>query len=1073
VQQQTTWPKLSQKRLLSSAVRDFLECTSDCVFVLDRDWRFNYLNRRAREEIARNGTDLVGTVIWDAFPEARGTEFEENYRRAMEHGEEVSFECYFAPHATWYEVTASPLKGGGIGVWFRNVNERRKWIEALETAEERFQLAARATRDLIVDWDIASGNLCWHEAHEQFLGLHHHELGSDADWLIERVHPEDREALAVHLRKAITGKGDRLLCDLRIRHADGSFAEVMVRGFVIRDARGHATRMVCAVQDNTERNQAARALREREAHLSTVFGQAMVGIMQNDPDGNIIMINKRYCEILGRPEAELCNLDVSAYTHPDDIARSLALYEEHQSICKPFQIEKRYVRPDGSSVWCKVFVSFVQDADGGHESTIAIAQDITSRKMAEQQLQTQSTLLQTVIDSVQDLIFVRNLEGTLVLANKAVTEGCGGFPEPKPLQNAPETQTGGLTALDRMVIASGDVRTIEEAILVQGQERLFETVKVPLIENETITGVIGVARDVTDSKAAEAALRASELLYRNVLEASVDCVEIIDLEGKVKLANSQALTAMDLTELKQVVGKPWVEFWPHTSRGKIEKAMVAARSGKISRFSTYSDMYKSTPKWWDVIVSPMCDDRDQVTGILAISRDTTSAREISAQLKWASENDDLTNLPNRRAFQARLQAATLRAMESGGIVGLLLIDLDHFKHINDTLGHMAGDHLLAVFGSRFKEVVRSSDFVARLGGDEFAVIVEGRQGEVDLAATGASILSRLQEPVEYDGRVLNASASLGGATFPTDASSASELFDNADIALYALKGTGRGGTKMFKPTLRDQARIISSQLSLARSSISSNAVEPHYQPQVELETGAVVGFEALMRLSCSPDNVGLPGSVAEAFKDFELASRISELMQDQVFADIRKWMNRGVIVDHVAVNAAPVEFLRDDFAERMLARLKAHGVPPRLIQLEVTETVFTERGSVYVGRALQQLHHMGVRIALDDFGTGYSSLSHLRDFPVDVVKIDRSFVDGMGREPEILAIVAAVVDLARSLRIGVVAEGVETEEQRLQLMRLGCPYGQGYLFGRAVTASKVPQLAGDALRTPLRAGAAR
>lgn len=1055
--------------MLSSAVRDFLECTSDCVFVLDRDWKFTYLNRRACQEIARTGADLVGAFIWDAFPEARGTEFEENYRRAMEHGEEVSFECYFGPHATWYEVRASPLKDGGIGVWFRNVNERRKWIEAHETAQERFRLAAKATQDLIVDWDIPSGSLCWHESHEQFLGLRHQELGDDVEWLIERVHPEDREVLNVHLRTAITGTSDRLLCELRIRHADGSYAEVLVRGFFIRDLRGHATRMVGAVQDNTERNHSSRVLREREAHLSTVFGQAMVGIMHNDPDGKIIMINKRYSNILGRSEEELRSLDFVAYTHPQDVAQNLAIYNEHKSSCRPFQIEKRYIRPDGTVVWCKVFVSFVQSTDGSHQSTIVVAQDITSRKVVEQKLQTQSALLQSVIDSVQDFIFVRNLEGRFVLTNKAVTDACGGILSSGAPGIMPEAQADSLSALDQEVIESGQARTIEELILICGKERLFQTVKVPLVENDRIAGVIGVARDMTDSKSAEAALRASELLYRNVLEASVDCVEIIDLDGRVKLANSQALSAMNMVDLEQVIGKPWVELWPHASRRKLEEAVNAARTGKISRFSTYSDMYKSTPKWWDVIVSPMCDDHDRVTGILAISRDTTSAREISAKLKWASENDDLTSLPNRRAFQARLQAATLRAMESGGVVGLLLVDLDHFKHINDTLGHLAGDHLLTVFGGRLREAVRSGDFVARLGGDEFALVIEGRQNEIDLGAVGASILLRLHEPVEYEGRVLNASASLGGAIFPDDASSASELFDNADIALYALKGSGRGGTKMFRPPLRDHARLVSSQLSLARSSINSNSVEPHYQQQVDLETGDTVGFEALLRLSGAPNGVRLPGSVAEAFKDFELASRLSDLMQDRVFADIRSWMNRGIKVGHVAINAAPVEFLRDDFAERMLGRLRKYCVPPELVELEVTETVFTERGSDYVGRALQHLHDRGIRIALDDFGTGYSSLSHLRDFPVDIVKIDRSFVDGMGSDPEILAIVSAVVELAKSLDIGVVAEGVETKRQRVQLMRMGCPYGQGYLFGRAVTASEVPQITGNTI-APRRIG---
>ena len=348
--------------------------------------------------------------------------------------------------------------------------------------------------------------------------------------------------------------------------------------------------------------------------------------------------------------------------------------------------------------------------------------------------------------------------------------------------------------------------------------------------------------------------------------------------------------------------------------------------------------------------------------------------------------------------------------------------------------------------------------MARLGGDEFAVILEGAEGDLNLTFAGESILKRLQEPIRYDGRVMSAGASIGGALYPRDAQSANELFNNADTALYALKESGRGGTRMFHQHMREQAQLASSQLSLARSAITQKSVEPHYQQKIDLSTGRIAGFEALLRWRHASRGIQHPDTVAEAFKDYELAAKIGDLMQRRVFSDVRGWLDDGLPIGFVAINAAPVEFLRDDFAERLLARMQEKEIPPHLVEIEVTEHVFIERGSDLVGRALKVLSRLGVRIALDDFGTGYSSLSHLRDYPVDVVKIDRSFIDKVTTDDEVRAIVCAVIDLAKSLNIEVVAEGVETEAQKQLLIRQGCELGQGYLFGRAVEADEVPVL---------------
>jgi diguanylate cyclase (GGDEF)-like protein/PAS domain S-box-containing protein len=795
---------------------ELLELATDFVVSVDEDWRITYLNRRARGKGPAD-RERLGKSMWDEFPDLIGTAVELHYREAMQSRRPNCFEVYYEPSAVWYEINVSPLSSGGLALWFRNIDSRKEAQEELRRAEERYRLAASAATDLLVEWNLETGEVVWREALLSGAGFGDGE-NKTPEWCASRVHPDDRERVSAEIRKSIE-TGERFETECRIQKSDDSYADIQQTGVVQRDAAGKPLRMIFAARDVTDRNRANEDLRQREAQLANIFSQALVGIAEAHADGRTRLINGRFCEILGRSEEEILGVDIIEFTHPDDVPWNQEIYQAKRSAGEPFQIEKRYVRPDGSIVWCKVSISFVLAPTDEVERSIVIAEDITEQ------------------------------------------------------------------------------------------------------------------------------------------------------------------------------------------------------------------------------------------------------RQAAERLKWASEHDSLTGLPNRRAFEARLQAATIRAMHSGGEVGLLLLDLDHFKHVNDSFGHGAGDYLLREIGERLEQCVRAGDLVARLGGDEFAIIIERHGGGLDLLQLGGAILDRLRRTIRFEGRTMRVGASIGGAVFPADAVNAHELLKNADIALYALKDSGRGDTSLFHDRMRDQALVVASQLTRARSALSERSVDPHYQPKVDLRTGKIVGFEALLRWHDIHQGLQLPSTVAEAFRDHELASKIGELVQRRVFGDLRGWMRRNVPVEGIAINAAPAEFLRDDFAERLLARLNEYGILPSLIEVEVTEHVFLDRGSSFVGRALSVLSESGVKIALDDFGTGYSSLSHLRDFPVDVVKIDKSFVDKIVSDSEVRAIVSAVVALARSLRIAVVAEGVETEQQRLVLLEEGCVLGQGYHFGHPIAADHVPDLVKASLNT--------
>ena len=553
----------------------------------------------------------------------------------------------------------------------------------------------------------------------------------------------------------------------------------------------------------------------------------------------------------------------------------------------------------------------------------------------------------------------------------------------------------------------------------------------------------------------EEALRRSEHFNRTINEASADCVSLLDLDGNVVFANDAAVRAHGLRSVAELVGRPWGHGLDEARRAETDAALAAAREGGVGRLLAELPARGGGVRWFESLFTTLSEPGGRPVSLLVMSRDVTRQKRVEDQVRWAATHDGLTALPNRALFQTRLdRLGELRGVHS---FALLLLDLDHFKQVNDTLGHDAGDALLRTVAERLRQTVREGDFVARLGGDEFAILLDGIATNEALTAAADAILDALREPWLYDGRMSDCRVSIGASIALPDHESASELLKKADIALYAAKLRGRGRLAIYKPDMGAEMQRRSSEISLAREALHRGLIQPSYQPKVELKTGKLVGFEALLRWRHPSRGMQEPASLAAAFEDVELAREITDRMLTCMMSDMRRWLNAGVEFGHVAVNAAAADFKQKDFAERLLDRLESAKVPAARLQLEVTETVFLGRGAEYVERALKALSAAGVKIALDDFGTGYASLSHLKQFPVDVVKIDQSFLRDI-TDPHNAAIVRTVVSLGRSLDLAVVAEGVETHEQEEWLISEGCAFGQGFLYGKAAPAAQVPRL---------------
>ncbi|HEX8056460.1 MAG TPA: GGDEF domain-containing phosphodiesterase, partial [Novosphingobium sp.] len=330
--------------------------------------------------------------------------------------------------------------------------------------------------------------------------------------------------------------------------------------------------------------------------------------------------------------------------------------------------------------------------------------------------------------------------------------------------------------------------------------------------------------------------------------------------------------------------------------------------------------------------------------------------------------------------------------------------------------------------------------------------------EPGAVAVAERIFESLREPWLYKGRLGECRVSIGASLAPRHGDSAEELFKHSDIALYDAKSRGKGQIAVFRPSMKSAVEKRNRQISLARHALSRDFVIPYYQPKVDLASSRIAGFEALLRWRHPTQGVQMPATIQAAFEDLELAGEITERMLSHVLLDMRRWRDRDLSFGHVAINVTAADLKQDDFADRLLESLHRHGLPHDCLQVEITETVFMGRGAEYVERALRLLHDSGIRVALDDFGTGYASLSHLKQFPVDTVKIDRSFLHDFALDPQNQAIINTVISLGHSLDIDIVAEGIETPEQERHLLARGCTYGQGYLYGKAVSAQRVPRL---------------
>jgi len=463
--------------------------------------------------------------------------------------------------------------------------------------------------------------------------------------------------------------------------------------------------------------------------------------------------------------------------------------------------------------------------------------------------------------------------------------------------------------------------------------------------------------------------------------------------------------------------------------------------------------------------APIHDRVGRIIGAVIVFHDVSAARAMALQMTYSAHHDLVTDLPNRLLFNDRLSQSIALAHRQAKPIAVLFLDLDHFKSINDSRGHAVGDKLLQSVSKRLVSGLRNSDTVSRQGGDEFVILLSEIAHSEDAAVSAEKLLLSIGAPYSIDGQELYISGSIGISVYPEDGEDPETLIQRADTAMYHAKERGRNTFQFFQAQMNRKVfgrrRSLESNL---RRALDREEFLLHYQPKVCLETGEITGVEALIRWQQMGGKLVLPGEFVPIAEQCGLIVQIGRWVLREACQQARAWQNAGLPPVQIAVNVSATEFRDKDFIQCVRKVLSETGLEPRYLEFELTEGVLMQ-DVASTASVLQELKEMGVRLAVDDFGTGFSSLSYLRQFPIDVLKIDQSFIHRLSADPDDSAIVSAIIHMAKSLKLLVVAEGIETQEQTAELQALRCAEGQGYLFSQPLGAAQFAQLLESGIHT--------
>ena len=991
-------------------------------------------------------------------------------------------------------------------------------LRTLQRESERTANILEGTNAGTWDWHIVRDEVTVNRRWAEITGHTLEEIGRmDTQAWHGTVHPDDLPEVLAKLEQHYKGERDYYDAEFRMRHKDGHWIWVQSRGKVVeRDPEGNPVRVSGIHQDITERKAAEEELRRQREQYRTLVESTTAILWEGDPETlKFTFVSHEAESLLGYPVGQwLSDPDFWVdHMHPDDREWAPDFCVEQTAKLQQHSFDYRMISADGRVVWLRDVVNVVAD-QGRPIKNVGIMLDVTATKKAEQALEYLSGLQRALVDVSHRFMATRpdevdrqidhalGLVGHYCDVDRAYLfrfrdglertdnthEWCapGVTPEIDNLQDLPRREIPNVVSLmeRREVMHVPRVAELEEDW--SNERRIFEAediqslVVVPIVSDDALHGFLGfdsVKRErewthdeihllqalgnllgaVIQRRDAESALRESEALRSQAenlanlgswqWDIARDVFTLSPEWRRVCGCSAERLTSDEFYPIAHPDDLPIIrQALQHSIRTgepyRIEHRIIRQTDGEVR---------------WVRAHAEVVHENGLAVRMAGFSQDITGQREAEHKMAHLAHHDALTDLPNRTLALDRLEQMLRSARRRLDQVAIVFLDLDHFKKVNDTLGHETGDQLLLEATRRLTGIVREQDTVARMGGDEFVILLGGIHGESDAQPVLESLLEHFRRPFVVEGREMVLTASVGVALAPTDGNDPQELLRNADTAMYKSKAEGRNTYRYFTASMNhDIERRLAIEENL-RGALDRGELSLRFQPLIELAEDRIVGAEALVRWR-NPElgNVS-PAEFIPIAEQTGLIDAIGTYVAEQALAQARAWSvacNRSF---RISINVSPQQFRDPHFTRRLGAMIDRAGISPSGLEIEVTEGVLlTEQ--THVGDALRALRDMGVGISMDDFGTGYASLSYLRQYPFDTLKIDQSFVRDCTTDPNDAELVATSLRLAAGLGLDAIAEGVETAAQLAFLRDNDCRLVQGYLFSPPITAEALTEM---------------
>jgi diguanylate cyclase (GGDEF)-like protein/PAS domain S-box-containing protein len=957
----------------------------------------------------------------------------------------------------WLEANATPLvlepgqRPYGAVVSFRDITGRRDAERALRDSEAELRLQAEvlhAVGQAVIVTDPACRVRYTNPAAER---LHDWKPGEAVGRDIAELLPPGTFTPETHPTLLAGGTWS---AEYTVHRRDGGELHILGNLTPMRSDDGTVLAIIGIGTDLTERVRAQDTMQR----LSAIVESADAAIISETPDGTIRSWNRAASRLYGYEPDEALGRHISMLAPPGGLPEFEDVLAQLRAGERVEHLETVRRRKDGTLVDVAVTLSPIEDRDGHHAGFSSISRDVTEPKRLEAEAQEDRRRLAEAQRLAQLGSFEVDLDGRTTRWSAELYRILGVDESVEPTLERFFTQIhpDDLLAVNRQVHA-----VVDRGQTTDGVYRIVRTDGIRWVHIRAERAVCGgrdlatgTIIDVTEQRRSENERRAAEDRLRIGFEHAAVGIMMVDADCRMTMVNPAVRSLLGRSG-EELVGHRIDEFLHPDDRGPALGRFTALVSGEVDSYQAERRYLRPDggTVWVLANVSPLPSDSGRPEFFFAQIQDVTERRTMEDALEHLAVHDALTQLPNRTLLTDRVQQALGRRSRRDGELAVLFIDIDRFKFVNDGMGHRAGDDLLAIVARRLRETVRPSDTVARFGGDEFVVVCEQLADPCEASRVAARLAAVIEEPMVLDGREVVVTASVGVAVAAVDAT-VDGLLREADAAMYRAKDRGRARVEVFDEALRGRAAERLELEGALRRALRAGELQLAYQPIVRVETEAVIGCEALLRWRHPQRGLVSPAEFIPLAEETGLIVPIGEWVLHEALRQGRAWHDEGRNLA-IGINVSARQLATPNLVDTVREGLERSGINPHTVHLEITESVVMDDVEHSI-ETLTALKELGVHFAVDDFGTGYSSLSYLKRLPIDTLKIDQSFVRGLGVAGDDSSIVRAIIGLGQALGMGILAEGVEEPGQLKELQALGCDVAQGFLWSPAVPAAEFP-----------------